>query len=61
MRHGSVDERAMITTAVTSSCHWKSLVSFCLRKKRKSNFNINSELSQNDIEKQIMPFKATVK
>ena len=33
-RHGFVDERAMITTTLTSSCHWKTLVPFCLWKKR---------------------------
>ena len=32
LRHGFVDERALITTI--SSCHWKNLVPFCLRKKR---------------------------
>ena len=30
----TVDERATITTTLTSSCHWKTLVPFCLRKKR---------------------------
>ena len=34
LRHGFVDERAMITTTVTSFCHCKTLVPFCLRKKR---------------------------
>ena len=45
-----------------SSCHWKSLVPFSLRKKRPEIciFNINSELWQNRKEKQIMPFKATL-
>ena len=33
LRHGFVDERAMITTTLTSSSHWKALVSFCSRKK----------------------------
>ena len=27
----------MSTTALTSSCHWKTLVPFCLRKKRPEN------------------------
>ena len=28
LRHGFVDERAMITTTLKSSCHWKTLVLF---------------------------------
>ena len=44
----------MITTALISSCHWKTVVPFCLQKKRpKRTFNINSELSQNRTEKEI--------
>ena len=47
-----------------SSCHWKTLVPFSLRKKRleKAFFNINNELSQNCTGKlcQIMSFKRTV-
>ena len=44
-----------------SSCHWKSLVPFCLWKKRSENALLhNSELSQNHTGKQIMPFKTTV-
>ena len=45
-----------------SSCHWRTLVPFCLQKKRpeKCIFNISSELLQNCTEKQIMPFKATL-
>ena len=34
LRHGSVDKRTIITTALTSSCHWKTLVPFCLQKRR---------------------------
>ena len=50
----------MIITALTTSCHWKTLVHFCLQnKKPKKHFNINRELSQNRAEKQIMPFKTT--
>ena len=62
LTHGLVDERALITTTSISSCHWKTLAPFCLRKKRpeKRIFNINSELSQNHTEKQIMPFKTTL-
>ena len=32
-----VDERALITTTLISSCHWKTLAQFCLRKKRPEN------------------------
>ena len=34
MRHGSVDERAMSSTTLTPSCHWKTLAPFCLQTKR---------------------------
>ena len=37
LRHGFVDEKAMITTTLTSSCHCKSLVPFCFQKKRPEN------------------------
>ena len=32
-----VDERAMIKTTIMSSCHWRNLAPFCLRKKRPEN------------------------
>ena len=51
----------MITTTLTSSCHWKSFVPFCLQKKRPENaFLTNSELLQNCTEKQIKAFKSAV-
>ena len=53
LRHGFVDERAMITTRLISSCHCKTLVPVCLGRAWKHVFNTNSELSQNRIEKQI--------
>ena len=34
LRHAFVDEGPLITTTLTSSCHWKTLELFCLRKKR---------------------------
>ena len=37
LRHGFVDKRALITTALISSTHWKTIVPFCLRKKRPEN------------------------
>ena len=36
LRHGFADERALITMTV-SSCHWKTLVPFCLPNKRPEN------------------------
>ena len=53
--------KTLIKTLI-SSCHRKTLVRFCLRKKRpeKNFFYTNSELSLNRTEKQIMPFKTTV-
>ena len=62
LRHGFVDEIAMITTTLIPSSYWKTLSPFSLRKKRPEThiFNTNSELSQNCTEKQIMPFKTTV-
>ena len=36
-KHDFVDERAMIKAILMSSCHWKTLVHFCLRKKRPKN------------------------
>ena len=50
LRHGFADERALITKTLISSCHWKILVPFSLRKKRRI-FNTNTELSQNRTEK----------
>ena len=32
-----IDERALMTTAMISSCHWKTLVPYCLRKTRPEN------------------------
>ena len=37
LRYGFVDERALITTTLISSCHWKTLIPFCLQKKRPEN------------------------
>ena len=35
--HSFVDERALVTITLISSCHWKTLVPFWLRKKRPEN------------------------
>ena len=32
-----MDERALVTTTLISSCHWKTLEPFCLRKKIPEN------------------------
>ena len=37
LRHGFVDERAMNSTTLISSCHWKTLVHFYLQRKRPEN------------------------
>ena len=37
MRHGFVDERALIRTKLISSDHWKTLVLSCLPNKRPEN------------------------
>ena len=37
MSYGFVDEIPLITTTWISSCHWKTLVPFCLRKKKSEN------------------------
>ena len=37
LRHSFVDERALITATLISSCHWKTHVPFCLRKERPEN------------------------
>ena len=37
LRHSFVDERALITTPLISTRHWKILVAFCLWKKRPEN------------------------
>ena len=37
LRQGFVDQRALITKTLISSCNWKTLVAFCSRKKRPKN------------------------
>ena len=55
LRHGFLDESALKTTTLISSCHWKPLLPFLL-----AHFNTNSELSQDRIEKQIVSSKTRV-
>ena len=61
LRHGFVNERAIITMTLISSCHWNPF-KFLLPKEKtwKRIFNTDSELSLNRTEKQFMPFKTTV-
>ena len=42
-----------------SSCHWKIVVPFCLRKKRRENVLLTLIFS-NRTEKQIIPSKTTI-
>ena len=37
VRHGFLDQRALITITSISFCRWKTLVPFCFRKKRPEN------------------------
>ena len=62
LRHDFVDERAMITTTLISSCHWKTLVPFCLQKKRPENAFLTLTVNYRKIvhQKQIMSFKTRV-
>ena len=50
LRHGFVDERAMITMTLISSCHWKTLVPSCLRKKRPENAYLTLIVNYRKIE-----------
>ena len=52
----------MIITTLISSSHWKTLVPFCLRKKRPENafFTLTVNYRKIAQKKQIMPFKIRV-
>ena len=52
-RHGFADERAMIKTTLMSSCHWKTLVPFSLRKKRPENALLTLTENYNKIVQKI--------
>ena len=62
MRHGFVDERVLMTTTLKSSCHWKTLVPFCLRKKKPGNVFLTLIVNYRKIvqKNKIIPFKTTV-
>ena len=48
----------MIKTTLMSSCHWKTLVPFCMQKKRPENAFLT--LTMDRTGKKIMPSKTTV-
>ena len=61
LRHGFVDESALTTTTYTSSCHWRSLVPFWLRKKRPENAFLTLIVNYRKImQKNKLSFKTTV-
>ena len=54
-----VDEKAMITMTLISSCHWKIPAPFSFQKKRPENAFLTLTVNYRT-EKQIMLFKTTV-
>ena len=61
MRHGFVDERAVITTTLISSCHWKTLVHFRLQKKIPENAFLTLIVNYYKVvHKKVMLFKMKV-
>ena len=62
LKHGFVDERAMITMTLISSYHGKTLIPFSMRNKRpeKAFFKTICELLQNHTEKPFISSKTTV-
>ena len=49
LREAFVDERALITTTLISSSHWKTLERFCLRKKRPENVFLTLQVNYRKI------------
>ena len=62
LRPGFADERPPITPTLLSYYHWKTLVPFCLRKKRPENAFLTLIVHYHKIiqKKKIMPFKTTI-
>ena len=57
-----MDERALITTTLITSCFWKTFVPFYLQKKRPENAFLTLIVNYRKIvatEKQIIPSKTT--
>ena len=50
LRQGFVDETAMIKTMLMSSCHLKTFVPFCFRKKRSENAFLTLTVNYHKIE-----------
>ena len=50
LKRDFVYERAMITMILISSCHWKTLVPFCLRRKRPENAFLTLTVNYRKIE-----------
>ena len=57
-----MDERALITTTLISSCHWKTVAPFCLQKKRpeKAFLTLIANYRKTVQKKQIMLPKTTI-
>ena len=57
-----MDEKALITTTLISSYHWKTLIPFCLRKKKLENSFLTLILNHRKIvqKKIFMPSKTTI-
>ena len=49
LRHGFVDERALIATALIFSCQWRTLVPFYFQKKRPENAFLTLTLNYSKI------------
>ena len=54
-----MDQKAMITTILRSSCHWKTLVPFLLAKNRQENAFLTLTVNNHTL-KQFMPSKTTI-
>ena len=62
LRHFFIYEKALITTTSISSYHWKTLIPFCLRKKKLENAFLTLILNHRKIvqKKKFMPSKTTI-
>ena len=62
LRHFFIYEKALITTTLISSYHWKTLIPFCLRKKKLENAFLTLILNHRKIvqKKKFMPSKTTI-
>ena len=62
LRHFFVNEKALITTTLISSYHWKTPIPFCLRKKKLENAFLILIMNYRKIvqKKKFMPSKTTI-